>query len=124
MPPSMLLAATARDPHPDADFVVQGAAAELAARRYDRARGLLVGQPWLEDYDDGAALAVLGDAEAHLGRFAEAATHFTEARRRTRGSTAALRAVHAGLAWEQPRRTRFGGASVRGRTSRLRPAGD
>ncbi|HMH82415.1 MAG TPA: hypothetical protein VK531_06050, partial [Gemmatimonadales bacterium] len=62
-----LLAAAARDPLLNATFIVEGARAELHARRYDRARGLLIGQPWLEDYGDGAALAVLAEAEARLG---------------------------------------------------------
>ena len=59
----LLLAAAAGDPSPSATFVVQGAAAELGARRYDHARSLLVGRPWLEEYDDGRALAVEGGAE-------------------------------------------------------------
>jgi soluble lytic murein transglycosylase len=97
----LLLSATVRDPHPNADFVVQGAVAELGARRYERARSLLVGRPWLEDYDEGAALAVLAEAEARLGMYGDAAGHFTAARLRGRGVVAALRAVRAGLAWEQ-----------------------
>jgi peptidoglycan lytic transglycosylase len=97
----LLLAAASRDPSPSANFVVQGAAAELAARRYDRARSLLVGRPWLEEYGNGVALAVLGAAEAHLGLYEQAATHFTAARARVRGAEAALWGVHAGLAWEQ-----------------------
>ena len=40
-----LLAAAAREPRLNATFVVEGAKAELYARRYDRARSLLVGQP-------------------------------------------------------------------------------
>lgn len=97
----LLLAAAVRDSSPDASFVVQGAAAELGARRYDRARSLLAGRPWLEEYDDGVALAVLGAAEARLGLYEQAATHFAAARARARGADAALWAVHAGLAWEQ-----------------------
>lgn len=97
----LLLAAAARDPSPNASFVVQGAAAELAARRYERARSLLVARGWLEDYDAGAALAVLGAAEGRLGLYSEAATHFAAARLRARGAAAALWAVHAGLAWQQ-----------------------
>jgi len=61
-----LLAAAAREPRLNATFIVEGAKAELRARRYDRARSLLVGQPWLEDYADGEALAVLAEAEARL----------------------------------------------------------
>ena len=52
-----LLAAAAREAHPNAAFIVEGAEAELHARRYDRARSLLIGQPWLEDYGRGEALA-------------------------------------------------------------------
>src|SRR5207247_2478711 len=63
-----LLAAAAREPHLNATFVVEGAKAELYARRYDRARSLLVGQPWLEDYGDGAAVAVLAGARGARGR--------------------------------------------------------
>jgi peptidoglycan lytic transglycosylase len=97
----LLLAAASRDPNPNARFVVQGATAELGALRYDRARSLLVGRPWLEDYDNGEALAVLGAAEAGLGLYAQAASHFAAARQRGGGAEAALRGVHAGLAWEQ-----------------------
>ena len=61
-----LLAAAAREPRLNATFIVEGAKAELHARRYDRARSLLVGQPWLEDYGQGEALAVLAEAEARL----------------------------------------------------------
>ncbi|HJQ66975.1 MAG TPA: hypothetical protein VJ816_11380, partial [Gemmatimonadales bacterium] len=53
-----LLDAAARAPRQDPDFIVQGARAELQARRYDRARSLLIGQPWLDDYAGGDALAV------------------------------------------------------------------
>src|SRR5437867_9027760 len=101
-----LLAAAAREPHLNAAFVVEGAKAELRTRRYDRARSLLVGQPWLEDYADGEALAVLAEAEARLGLAAQAAAHYVAARARGRvrggaeGARAALLAVRAGLAWE------------------------
>ncbi|MGH7538390.1 MAG: hypothetical protein ACREMF_07135, partial [Gemmatimonadales bacterium] len=57
-----LLDAAARAPRQDPAFILQGARAELHARRYDRARSLLVGQPWLSDQADGEALAVLGEA--------------------------------------------------------------
>src|SRR5207249_2308575 len=53
-----LLAAAARESRPNASFVVEGAKAELRARRYDRAKSLLAGQPWLDDYGEGEALAV------------------------------------------------------------------
>ena len=95
-----LLAAAAREPRLNATLVVEGAKAELHARRYDRARSLLVGQPWLEDYGDGDALAVLAEAEARLGLGMEAAGHYAAARARARGSRAALLAVREGLAWE------------------------
>ena len=93
-----LLAAAARDPRPNAFLVVEGAKAELHARRYDRARGLLAGQPWLEDYADGEALAVLAAAEVGLGAYTAAAAHFAAARERASGGRAALLAVRAGLA--------------------------
>ncbi|HVH08554.1 MAG TPA: hypothetical protein VM736_02055, partial [Gemmatimonadales bacterium] len=95
-----LLAAAAREPHLNAPFLVEGARAELYARRYDRARSLLVGQPWLEDYADGEALSVLAEAEARLGQPAAAAGHYAVARRHTRGVRAGLLAVREGLAWE------------------------
>ncbi|HKW41633.1 MAG TPA: hypothetical protein VJN39_10305, partial [Gemmatimonadales bacterium] len=95
-----LLAAAAREPRLNATFVVEGAKAELHARRYDRARSLLIGQPWLEDYGEGAALAVLAEAEARLGQAAAAAAHYGAARARAHGKRAALLAVRAGLAWE------------------------
>jgi soluble lytic murein transglycosylase len=95
-----LLAAAAREPRLNATFVVEGAKAELHARRYDRARSLLVGQPWLEDYGDGEAVAVLAEAEARLGQGAAAAAHYATARARARGTRAALLAVREGLAWE------------------------
>ncbi|HUL03538.1 MAG TPA: transglycosylase SLT domain-containing protein [Gemmatimonadales bacterium] len=97
----LLLGAAARDPYPDARFVVEGAKAELAARRYDRARSLLVARGWLEDYENGDALAVLGEAEANLGQNADAGVHLARAWRRSRGIEAALRAVRAGVAWER-----------------------
>ena len=95
-----LLAAAAREPRLNATFIVEGAKAELHARRYDRARSLLVGQPWLEDYGDGVALAVLAEAEARLGFAMQAAGHYAAARARARGPRAALLAVREGLAWE------------------------
>src|SRR5205807_1220689 len=94
-----LLAAAAREPRLNATFIVEGAKAELHARRYDRARSLLVGQPWLEDYADGEALAVLAEAEARLG-LATAAAHYAAARARAAGVRAALLAVREGVAWE------------------------
>lgn len=96
----VLLAAAARESRPSAEFVVEGAKAELRARRYDRARGLLAGQPWLEDYENGAALAALAEAEAGLGLDSEAAAHYQMARARAGGTQAALLAVRAGLAFQ------------------------
>ena len=93
-----LLAAAARDSHPNAFLVVEGAKAEVHARRFDRARGLLAGQPWLEDYAEGEALAVLGQAESGLGQYGAAAAHFGAARGRASGARAALLAVRAALA--------------------------
>ena len=95
-----LLAAAARDSHPNAFLVVEGAKAEVHARRYDRARALLAGQPWLEDYAEGEALAVLGQAEGGLGQYAAAAAHFGAARARASGARAALLAVRAAVAHE------------------------
>jgi soluble lytic murein transglycosylase len=112
-----LLAAAARDPHPNAFLIVEGAKAELYARRYDRARGLLAGQPWLEDYADGEALTVLGEAEYGLGQYVAAAAHFAAARARASGARAALLAVRAGLAQEaagQPDSAALAFAAARG----------
>jgi soluble lytic murein transglycosylase len=95
-----LLAAAARGSSLDPALIVEGAEAELHARRYDRARSLLAGQPWLEDFGAGAALAVLAQAEAGLGLDSAAARHFGAARARAGGPRAALWAVRAGLAWE------------------------
>ena len=63
-----LLAAARRDPNPNAFLIVEGAKAEVHARRYDRARELLAKQPWLQAYADGEALAVLAQAEFGLGQ--------------------------------------------------------
>ena len=95
-----LLAAAARELHLEPAFVLAGAKAELRARRYDRARGLLAGQPWLGEYADGAGLAVLAEAEARLGRASEAAGHYAAARAHAPGARGALLAVRAALAWE------------------------
>jgi peptidoglycan lytic transglycosylase len=95
-----LLSVASREPRQNAAFVVLSARAELRARRYDRARSLLAGQPWLEDYLDGEALAILAEAEARLGDPAVAAQHFVAARARAVGPRAALYAARAGLAFE------------------------
>src|SRR5439155_382973 len=95
-----LLVAAARGFHLEPAFILAGAKAELHARRYDRARALLAGQPWLAEYADGEALAVLAEAEAQLGLAAPAAADYAAARARARGPRAALLAVRAGLAWE------------------------
>ncbi len=95
-----LLDAAARAPRQDPHFIVQGARAELQARRYARARSLLVGQPWLGDYAGGDALAVLGEAESQLGMPARAAELFAAARKRTHGARAGLLAIRAALAFE------------------------
>lgn len=97
-----LLDAAARSPRQDPAFIVQGARAELQARRYDRARSLLVGQPWLQDYGRGEALALLGEAEWRLGQPELAALHFVAARERApeKSAAAALLAVHAAIAYE------------------------
>ena len=95
-----LLAAHAREPRLNAALVVEGAKAELGARRYDRAQRLLAGQPWLEEYADGEALAVLAEAEANLGQFDRAGEHFAAARVLAGGARAALLAVREGVVWE------------------------
>ena len=95
-----LLDASARLPRQDPGFILQSARAELRARRFDRAKSLLVGQPWLEEYAGGDALAVLGAAERRLGEPLAAARQFVAARNRALGSRAALLAVHAALAFE------------------------
>lgn len=95
-----LLAAARRDPYPNAFLIVEGAKAEVHARRYEHARALLVAQPWLHDYLDGEALAVLGQAEFGVGRYAEAAQHFQLARGCAPAPRAALLAVRAGLAFD------------------------
>lgn len=95
-----LLAEARRDPNPNAFLVVEGAKAEVNARRYEHARTLLVNQPWLQDYLDGEALAVLAQAEFGVGRFAEAAAHFELARERALAARKPVLAVRAGLAFE------------------------
>ena len=95
-----LLAAARRDPNPNAFLIVEGAKAEVLAKRYERARTLLAGQPWLADYMDGEALAVLAQSEYGLGRFGEAASHFEMARSRAPGIRANLLAVRAGVAFD------------------------
>src|SRR6266550_3123286 len=90
-----LLAAARRDPNPNAFLIVEGAKAEVHAHRFEHARTLLVGQPWLLDYLDGEALAVLAQAEFGVGRFAEAATHFQMARARAPAARVPLLAVRA-----------------------------
>ncbi|MFN2572254.1 MAG: transglycosylase SLT domain-containing protein [Gemmatimonadales bacterium] len=95
-----LLAAARREPNPDAFLIVEGAKAEVHARRYERARILLSGQPWLTDYLDGEALAVLAQAEFGVSRYADAATHFQLARARAPAARKPLLAVRAALAYE------------------------
>src|SRR6266446_34352 len=95
-----LLAAAKREPNPNALLIVEGAKAEVQARRFEQARALLIGAPWLSDYADGEALAVLAQAEYGLGRYADAAAHFELARSRAPASRVAILAVRAGLAYE------------------------
>lgn len=95
-----LLAAARRDPNPNAFLIVEGAKAEVLAKRHERARTLLLSQPWLRDYVDGEALAVLAQAEHGLGRYAEAASHFEMARERAPSARASLLAVWAGVAFD------------------------
>src|SRR3989442_11993537 len=94
-----LLAAARRDPNPNAFLIVEGAKAEVHARRYEHARTLLAGQPWLSDYLDGEALAVLAQAEFGVGRFAEAASEFQMARARAPLACQPLLSVRAGPAF-------------------------
>lgn len=77
------------------------ARAELGARRYDRARALLIGQPWLADSADGLGLALLAEAEAGSGEPAAAAAAFVKARAVAHGARAALLAVRAARSFEQ-----------------------
>src|SRR5207237_8580236 len=95
-----LLAAARRDPNPNAFLIVEGAKAELHHRRFEHARALLAGQPWLTDYQDGEALAVLAQAEFGVGRFADAAADFQMARARVTAARAPLVAVRAGVAFD------------------------
>ena len=77
-----LLAITLRESSPTAELVVAGARAELHARRYERARTLLLDRPWLDAYQGGEALALLAEAEAKLGLHLEAARRFAAAANR------------------------------------------
>ncbi len=95
-----LLAAARRDPNPNAFLIVEGAKAEVHARRFEHARTLLAGQPWLLDYLDGEALAVLAQSEFGVGRFADAAAHFQMARARAPAARVPLLAVRAGVAFD------------------------
>jgi hypothetical protein len=95
-----LIATTARSPNPSVALVLASARAELAAHRYDRGLALLVGQPWIGDSADGAGLALLADAELHVGRPLAAALHFTAARAHAEGPRAALLAVRAAHAFQ------------------------
>ena len=95
-----LLAAAAREQRPNAEFLLLGARAELLARRYDRAKSLLVGQPWLEDYENGEALEVLATAELALGDGAAAAPRFALARTKCAGLRAGLLAARAAVAYD------------------------
>jgi len=96
-----LIATTARSANPSVALVLASARAELAAHRYDRGLALLVGQPWIGDSADGAGLALLADAELHVGRPLAAALHFTAARAHVSGPRAALLAVRAAHAFEE-----------------------
>ena len=95
-----LLAAARREPNPNAFLIVEGAKAELHTHRYERARSVLVNQPWLMDYIDGEALAVLAQAEFGLGCYDEAALHFRLARARAPAVRKPLLSVRAALAYE------------------------
>ena len=95
-----LLAAAKRESNPNAFLIVEGAKAEVATRRFEHARALLFGAPWLNDYAHGEALAVLAEAEYGLGRYADAAAHFQLARARAPAAHVAILAVRAGLAYE------------------------
>jgi soluble lytic murein transglycosylase len=95
-----LLSVHGGTPQPHAQLTVEGAKAELRARRFDRARTLLTGQPWLESYGDGEALAVLAQAEASLGLYDSAAHHYSLARARSHEVRAALLAVREGIVRE------------------------
>ncbi|HEY6807512.1 MAG TPA: transglycosylase SLT domain-containing protein [Gemmatimonadales bacterium] len=94
-----LVATTARSANPSVALVLASARAELAAHRYERGLALLVGQPWIADSADGDGLALLADAELHVGRPLPAALHFSEARAHASGPRAALLAVRAAHAF-------------------------
>src|SRR5207247_1319434 len=83
----------------NAFLIVEGAKAEVHARRYEHARQLLAGQPWLLDYLDGEALAVLAQAEYGTGRYPDAATHFQMARARPPSARLPVLAVRAAPAF-------------------------
>jgi soluble lytic murein transglycosylase len=95
-----LLDASARLPQQDPAFILQSARAELRVRRFDRAKSLLVGQPWLSEYPGGEALAVLAAAERRLGQPLAAARHFVAAADEAVGPRTGLFDVHAALAFE------------------------
>ena len=95
-----LLAITLRESSPTAELVVAGARAELHARRYERARTLLLDRPWLDAYQGGDALALLAEAEAKLGLHLEAARRFAAAANRASEPLGALYAVRSGLSFE------------------------
>lgn len=97
-------AAGARESRPAAESVIARARAALNARRYDRARSLLIGQSWLADHD-AQGLILLGEAEAGLGMHESAASRFSAARLYAPGTTAALFAVREGAALEAAGRT-------------------
>src|SRR5205814_9496488 len=89
------MAAAARPERPNAEFIARAARAESLARRYDQAKSLLAGQPWLEDYENGEALEVLATAELALGEGGPAGPHFALARTKSAGLRAALLAARA-----------------------------
>ena len=95
-----LLALTLRETSPTAELVVAGARAELHARRYERARTLLSGRPWLDQYQGGEALALLAEAEANLGLHAQAAQRFGAASNLASEPLGALYAVRSGITYE------------------------
>ncbi len=95
-----LLALTLRESSPTAELVVAGARAELHARRYERARTLLSGRPWLDQYQGGEALALLAEAEARLGLHAQAAQRFAAAANLASEPLGALYAVRSGITYE------------------------
>src|ERR1051325_466369 len=95
-----LLAEARRDPNPNAFLIVEGAKAEVNARRYEHARALLVNQPWPDDYPEAGHLAGLGEPSFAGGGLRGGGPVFVGARARAPRPRRPLLAVRAGLAFD------------------------